>query len=325
MPILGKFGGGFLPSRVEQALAVRDTAVFSTTGNRRRAPKADGGDRICGASTCSGAWVAPWKNRRRPIFEQEWGCSSRCLTSLVKAAVRREIGDSIEMQEDNQPHRHRVPLGLVLLAQGWITHPQLQAALQAQRESGRGRIGDWLTQSCGLDEERITRGLGVQWNCPVLALDGFSPAAMALVMPKRFVAEFGLVPLRLAGSSLLYLAFQERTDAATALGVEQMSGLRVESGLLHGSAFESARASLLAADAVPVQMKMVRDRDALTAEIVSALEDRQPIATRLVRVHRYYWLRMWLETASQNGTGNVPPSAEDVEDYLFMIGPDTAK
>ena len=317
MPVLMKFSGGFLPARLEQALGVRNTAVFARAGK----PLPEGGDRVCGAAGCAGGWIAPWKNRRRPIFEQEWGCGPRCLTSLVQSAVRREVGDSIMSPPDDRPHRHRVPLGLVLLAQGWITHPQLQHALHAQRESGRGRIGDWLTQSCGLDEERITRGLGVQWNCPVLAMDGFSPAAMALVMPKRFVAEFGLLPLRMAGSSLLYLAFQDRTNAATALGVEQMSGLRVESGLLHSSVFESARASLLAADAVPVQMKMVADRDALTAGIVQALETRQPIATRLVRVHQYYWLRMWMETGAMQGVRNVPSSADDVEDYLFMISP----
>ncbi len=54
---------------------------------------------------------------------------------------------------------------------------------------GRGRIGDLLAQSCGLGEERITQGLGVQWRCPVLTMDGFSAASMALVMPKRLIAE----------------------------------------------------------------------------------------------------------------------------------------
>jgi hypothetical protein len=209
----------------------------------------------------------------------------------------------------------------VLLAQGWITHPQLQTALDAQRASGSGRIGDWLTQSCGLEEERITRGLGVQWNCPVLALDGFSPSAMAQVMPSKLVEEFGLLPLRVAGSSLLYLAFQERTNAATALAVERMSGLRTESGLLHGTAFESARASLLASDEVSAEIKMVSDRDALTAGILRVVEQKQPLATRLVRVHQYYWLRMWLETAAMAGPGTIPPGPDDVEDCLFLIGP----
>ena len=54
------------------------------------------------------------------------------------------------------PHRHRVPLGLLMLAQGWITHPQLQKALAAQRESGTGRIGEWLMSECGVEAEQIT-------------------------------------------------------------------------------------------------------------------------------------------------------------------------
>ncbi len=87
-------------------------------------------------------------------------------------------------------------------------------------------------------------------------LDGFSAAAMALVMPKRLIAEFGQVPLRVAGSTLLYLAFEERMDAAVSLGVEQMCGLKAESGLLPGSQFEAARAAVLAADGVPAHMKI---------------------------------------------------------------------
>jgi hypothetical protein len=237
----------------------------------------------------------------------------------VASAVRRESGDGDGAGED-APHRHRVPLGLVLLAQGWITHPQLQAALQAQRASGRGRIGDWLVQSCGLEEARVTRGLGVQWSCPVLAMDGFSPAQMATVMPKRFIAEFGLVPLRVAGSTLLYLAFEERMHEPVALAVEQMSGLKVESGVLPASQLQAARASVLAADGVPVTLKTAGDRDVLVSGIVRAVEQKQPLATRLVRVHQYYWLRMWLQTGAMTGAGNLPPGGEDVEDYLFLMG-----
>jgi hypothetical protein len=236
----------------------------------------------------------------------------------VDAAVQREAGDALQARPEER-HRHRIPLGLVLLAQGWITHPQLQAALQAQKASGRGRIGDWLTQGCGLEEERVARGLSLQWNCPVLSNDNFSPSAMALVMPKRLVAEFGMVPLRVAGSSMLYLAFEERMDAATARGVQQMSGLKVESGLLAGTQFEAARARVLAAEGARVQVKLVGDRDALTGAIVRAVEQRQPVATQLVRIHQYYWLRMWLETGAMQGVGNLPSSVEDVEDCLLLM------
>ena len=315
MPVLGRFG--LLPARAAQAFSARDAAVLGVGGSRAGGPLADGSNRMCGAAGCAGGWAKPWKNRRRrPVFEEEWGCSARCLQAMVRAAVRREVGEAGE----DLPHRHRVPLGLVLLAQGWITHPQLQQALEAQKASGQGRIGDWLTQSCGLPEERITRGLGVQWSCPVLGLDGFSPMAMARVMPKRFVSEFGLVPLRVAGSSLLYVGFQDRMNAVAALGLEQMSGLKVESGVMQASAFAEAAASLLAADAVPATMHAVENTDDLTAGVARVLETRQPVASRLVRVRGYYWLRMWLESGARSGVGTLPTGIEDVEDCLFVIG-----
>ena len=319
MPFLGKLGSGLLQARAQQAVSAREAALYGTDLYRPAALPAEPGARMCGAAGCTGGWMKPWKTRRRPVFEDEWGCSGRCLESLVRASVRREVGDASGTQAD-VPHRHRVPLGLVLLAQGWITQPQLQQALEAQKASGSGRIGDWLAQSCGLDEDRITRGLGVQWGVPVLASEGFSPAAMALVMPKRFIAEFGLVPLRAAGSTLLYMAFETRMNAATALAVEHMTGLRVESGLLAGKQFTEARTAVLAAESIPVQMTLANDADVLTSNIVRVLEQRQPIASRLVRVHGYYWLRLWLENGTQQGSASLPQSTEDMEDHLFMIG-----
>jgi hypothetical protein len=307
-------------ARMQQAVSARNAALFGADVYRpsRQPVETEVGARLCGAPGCNGGWTRPWKNRTRPIFEEEWGCGGRCLQNIVRAAVRRETGDATALEME-APHRHRVPLGLVLLAQGWITHPQLQTALEAQRNSGHGRIGDWLAQSCGLDEERITRGLGMQWSCPILAREGFAPAAMALVMPRRFVTEFGLLPLRVAGSSLLYMAFENRMDAAAALAVEQMSGLKVESGLLGATEFAEVRAGLLAAKSVPVETSLQRDADALTTSIVKILENRQPIASRMVRVHGLYWLRLWLESGAIGRSGTLPESTEDVEDYLFLI------
>lgn len=320
MPVLGFMKSGVLGPRAELAMATRQATRFGGDVYKPSpVAQEQAANRMCGAVGCTSGWLKPWKNRRRPIFEQEWGCSGRCLEALVRASVRREVGEGLASSSETM-HRHRVPLGLVLLAQGLITHPELQAALEAQKAFGSGRIGDWLQQSCGLAEAHITRGLGVQWNCPVLALDGFSPTVMARVMPKRFVAEFGLLPLRMAGSGLLYLAFQERMDAATALAVEQMSGIKVESGLLPGSQFEPAKTGLLAADGLPCRITGVTDADALNASIVKVLEQRQPVASRLVRVHHYYWLRLWLESGAMSGAGTLPPTDADAEDHLYTIG-----
>jgi hypothetical protein len=241
------------------------------------------------------------------------------MMALVKGAVRRERGDG-SGQHSPEPHRHRVPLGLVMLAQGWITHPQLQMALESQRANGHGRIGDWLISECGLQEEQITRGLGVQWGCPVLSTEGFLPEEMALVIPRQLVEELNVVPLRIAGGRLLYLGFEDRLDAAMGLAVERMSGIKTQNGLVESTQFRMARSRLLQCEAVPERREALDDEDAMAARIAAILEQKQPIAARLVRVHQYYWLRIWLETGTKGRSGDVPRSAEDMHDYLFTLG-----
>ncbi len=273
--------------------------------------------RLCGSAECESGWTMPWRSRRRPIFEGQWGCSGRCVLAIVRAALRREAGDGIMAAV---PHRHRVPLGLLMLAQGGITHAQLRQALEAQRQNGTGRIGEWLIAECGLEAEQITRGLSMQWNCPVLGVEGFSPEAMALVMPGIFVERFGLLPLRVAGARILYLAFEDCLDASAGLAVEQMTGLKVESGVLNEVQFQAARNRLLQCDAVEMKLEAASDVDTLAGRITALLEQKQPIASRLVRMHQYYWLRLWLESGTKGKAGNLPVSGEDMRDYVFTIG-----
>ena len=273
--------------------------------------------RTCGNVECTSTWSAPWRNRRRPIFEGQRGCSGRCVLAMVKAAVNRELGEG---EDGVVPHRHRVPLGLVMLAQGWITQPQLRHALEAQRANGRGRIGDWLVAECGLEPEQITRGLSMQWSCPVLSLNGFEPEAMSLAVPRIFVEEFGLLPLRVAGQRILYLAFENGLDASAALALERMSALKVESGLIDGVQFREARATLLQCDTVAAKLEAATSTASLAARITAILEQKQPVAARLVRLRQYYWLRMWLESGAMGSTGSLPRTNEDVSDSIFTIG-----
>jgi hypothetical protein len=274
--------------------------------------------RSCGSGECPGGWMVPWRNRRRPIFEGQWGCSGRCVLEIVRGALRREIGESRPVMEE--PHRHRIPLGLVMLAQGWITHPQLQKALELQRASGTGRIGDWLMQECGVGAEQVARGLSVQWSCSVLNTEGFTPERMALVMPRLFVEEFGGVPLRVRGERVLQLGFEDKLDASLALAVEKMTELQVQNGLVAGAQLRAARQRLLECEAVTVQTESMGDADALAGRITALLEQKQPLDSRLVRLHRYYWLRLWLESGTKGRAGSLPTSVEDMQDYVFRIG-----
>ncbi len=272
--------------------------------------------RTCASQQCATTWTAPWRSRKRPIFEDQWGCSGRCVLEIVRAAVRRESAS--QMTNASMQHNHRMPLGLLLLAQGWITHPQLQYALDVQRQQG-GRIGEVLVAECGIEADKITRGLSLQWSCPVLNANGFSPREMALVAPKIFVEQWGALPLRVAGSRILYLGFEDRLDATVAFALEQMTGLKVESGLMKTEEYLASRIALLGSNGVELREEACGETDAMAAKITALLEQKQPVASKLVRVHHRYWLRFWLETGTKGHHGTLPLHGEDMLDYVFTI------
>jgi hypothetical protein len=118
----------------------------------------------------------------------------------------------------------------------------------------------------------------------------------------------------------LYVGFEDRLDASTALALEQMTDLKVESGLVQTEEYAAARRSLLECDGVPASSEMVAETDALAARITAVLEQKQPVASKLVRLHHYYWLRMWLETGARSGSGTLPRDREDVLDYVYTVG-----
>ncbi|MGH9591672.1 MAG: hypothetical protein ACRD5L_01175, partial [Bryobacteraceae bacterium] len=117
----------------------------------------------CANPGCRSNWMKLWRSRSAPVFEGGWCCSAACMSVQVEAAVRREM-EALGSAQEN--HRHRIPLGLAMLEQGWISQAQLRGALDAQRAAGGGRLGQWLVRQQGVSEHLVTRALGLQWSCP---------------------------------------------------------------------------------------------------------------------------------------------------------------
>ena len=144
---------------------------------------------------------------------------------------------------------------------------------------------------------------------------------MALAAPRVLVERLGLLPLRMAAERILYLAFEDRMDASAAFAMERMSGLKVESGLVDGTQLKSARERLLRSTFVDATLEQVPDAEAMTMKMAAALCELRPRASRLVRVHQFCWMRMWLERgAMRSWDGGVPTSKEDVVDRIYTIG-----
>jgi hypothetical protein len=203
-----------------------------------------------------------------------------------------------------------------MLEKGAITSTQLRRAIEAQRKAGHLRIGEWLVKQGATDESAVSRALGMQWGCPVLSLADFSGETATGVMPRLFLELFGALPIRVAARKILYLGFEEKVDLALAFSVERMTGLRVESGVVQSSAFKDASARSLTRTFPPVRFAEAVSESAAAHVLAKSVERLQPVASRLVRVHEWLWLRMFLKPQDA-GTSKISP----VSDVICTIGP----
>lgn len=261
----------------------------------------------CAHPGCRSGWLHLLRSRTAPVFEGGWNCSAECSAARIALAVRRELNGRSAAFES---HRHRIPLGLVMLEHGWITSTQLRRALDAQRSAGAGRLGHWLVLQQGVDEQLVTRALGLQWSCPVLPLEFHDAEGLTGLVPRLFVDAFGALPLRVAAAKLLYLGFEDRLDPVLALAIQRMTGLRVESGLVQGSLFRPAHTRMLNAKFPPVELIEAASEAALVNVLAKAIERVRPVESRLVRVHDCLWLRMWLSSSAGPVSANA--STRDV-------------
>jgi hypothetical protein len=226
----------------------------------------------------------------------------------VEAALRREVDARGAAREI---HRHRIPLGLAMLEQGWITQKDLRSALAAQRSMGSGKLGEWLVRQRSSSEEMVTRALGMQWGCPVLSMEFHTPEDLTALLPRLFIDAFGALPMRVAAGKILYLGFADRVDPALALATERMTGLRVEAGLVQDSLFGPAHARALEARFPPTELIEAATEQALAMALTKAIEESRPVEARLVRIHDCFWLRLWRRPQ----TGPLP-AAGSIQDLI---------
>lgn len=267
----------------------------------------------CANPGCASGWLHLWRNRRVPVIEGGWLCSPGCTRARVDQLLRRELAQA----NPATPHRHRIPIGLVLLAEGWIAHEQLRDALKAQREGSDMRLGEWLVANRGLEEERLTQALGIQWNCPVFRLDsygdGLDDRATAAV-PRLLSESFGFIPLRLTSSGALYLAFEDRIEHNIALSIERVTGLRVESGLLSGTEFRDAKERIFRGHFPRTRLIEAGSLDLLADAFAKHIEMSKPAESRLVRVRDLFWLRLWRHAADAS-----LPQSGGVQDVIGSL------
>lgn len=179
--------------------------------------------RQCESPACSHrrrlwqAWFEPLHGRS---LDGHWYCSPECFEQALTSAIAKLLPGTAQPP----PKPHRIPLGLLMLSRGLVDNEQLKKALKAQKDSGSGRVGEWLRHIGAVSEEQVTQILGMQLSIPVFPLN----------QSRRFLECGHLVPFSLLEvaemlpvhhvptSQHLYMAFIDHVNYSALYAVEKM-------------------------------------------------------------------------------------------------------
>jgi len=247
----------------------------------------------CASPQCphrTGLWPSWLRGVAGVEFEGRWYCGMACLKPVVALRVQKLAASFF----GEKPRSSRLPLGLLLVDRGAISHDQLRTALQRQREAGRGRIGDWFVHLGMVNDQQLTHALGQQWGCPVFPLE---PQTVRLscadLLPLPLLESAFAVPAHAsADGRLLHIAFGNRVDHTLLYGAEQLLGCQtvacVASGKAIGQVLDELRRTASWEDPC---FENVRDPREMTAAICSYAEHLRARRISVARAAAFLWVR----------------------------------
>lgn len=165
--------------------------------------------------------------------------SSLCFPECLERELCRRLQHTAAAPRREQVNSRRVPLGLLMLSRGELTHEQLHAALEAQRKTGTGRIGEWLQQLGYVRDVTVAAALASQWSCPVVKT---IPAGVGgCTIPFYLLKNFSMAPVHFSSDRLmLHMAFADKIEHRALFAIEQMMQCKTEACLTTRAEIDSA-------------------------------------------------------------------------------------
>ncbi len=187
-----------------------------------------------------------------------------------------------------------------MLSRGDIDNTQLRAALGAQRDSGRGRIGEWMQQMGFIEESQVTAALGAQWACPVLP--GIPASLSDCELPLPLLRRFRMAAVSyIAATRVMHVAFAEGIDYGVLLAIEQALECRAEPCVTGQNALASLLAQLeekpRRSDHVFPQARTPDEMTRVTSSYAAMLSAKD---VRLTRCAEFIWVRVEAAKDSAN-------------------------
>ena len=249
----------------------------------------------CAGPACprDGKLWSSWVHRTAGVeLEHRWYCSRGCLEAVLVSRVHALLSGF----QAEKPRAYRIPLGLLLVQRGVISSHQLREALRHQRETGQGRIGDWLRQTAQVSVAQLTAALGQQWGCPVFPLEAQTESAFwSDLIPLPLLESAAAVPAHASpGSGVLHIAFGERVDHTLLYAVEQMLQCRTFPCIAPASAVQIRLERFRKlTSGNNISFDTVRDPAEMTWTICNYVMQLQPLRIALTRAASYIWVRFF--------------------------------
>jgi hypothetical protein len=236
-------------------------------------------------------WRAWFDSPQGYSLDGRWYCSSECFERALVAAI-----EGASTQADQTPAKsHRVPMGLLMLSRGMVDSEQLKRALKAQKDSGTGRVGEWLRHIGAVTEEQVTQILGLQWSIPVFPLDKSRRfLECAQLVPFRLLELTEMIPVApVPASQQLFVAFVDRINYSALYAVEKMLACHTEPCLAMQSQIMKALNELRSRPR-PLEILGGYQSDPLEmARIIASHFDRtNALDVRLSGFRSFIWVRM---------------------------------
>lgn len=258
----------------------------------------------CASLSCTESktlWRRLRSQRTGTFLDDKFYCRPQCLETALVARISR-----LRAMTRPVPPPNRIPLGLLMVARGKLTHFELRAALEAQRRACYGKIGDWFEKLGFASEQDVTAALALQWGCPLVSSFDLAVVALPGSIPLPILETFQMLPVNYAAATnTLYLAFGERVDHAALYAIERTLGCRTQPCVVArkkiARQLESMRQS-----SRPADLEFVTRDLGEMARITSSYVNRlSPQDVRLSRLGHFIWLRLKARSAATNLVFNL--------------------
>ncbi len=246
----------------------------------------------CGLVSCSGPkspWSRVWRRQSGAFLQEVFYCQPLCIETALIAQLSR-----LHALAPAAPPSNRIPLGLLMVARGWLTYEQVVKSLAAQQSAHSGKIGEWFERLGFATEQQVTSALGLQWGCPVAS--SLDSAALTPVgrIPLGILEAFQMLPLHFVpATNTIYIAFGERVDHAALYAIEKILDCRTQP-CVAGRKSIAVRLGRMRQEPRPSEIEFAPMHDCTEIGRVSASYMLRLGAddVRLARVGQFIWLRL---------------------------------